>query len=382
MSVDGRVSIDLVCDGGRVVEAIVMPPRPIALGPVVRGRPAREVVSVIGSLFSVCGIAQSAASVEAAEAALEIGTDRRTKQARRLLVFAETLREHLLRVGLDTASLAGEPADGKSAHGKTLRRAMALPQRLKQALFPGGNAFVPGVCVGMPGAEAAETAAEASYLTQSVVYEGEKPLGEMDRDAFAGWAMERSTVAARLIAPVLARGWAMIGHPETTNGGNGHFLKEASADTSCLARQAGAPLVRAFLSENGGAGLAARLAARLVEASKLPGQIAGELAALRDVADGSEVPTCEVFRDENGGRFATASAEAARGRLEHRIVLNDDRIADYAITAPTSIHFAESGIAARSLSALAASRREDLAVQADLLVRAIDPCVGYDVRFR
>lgn len=377
MSVDGRVSIDLVCDGGRVVEAIVMPPRPIALGPVVRGRPAREVVSVIGSLFSVCGIAQSAASVEAAEAALEIGTDRRTKQARRLLVLAETLREHLLRIGLDTASLAGEPADGK-----ILRRAMGLPQRLKQALFPGGDAFVPGVCVGMPGAEAAETAAEASYLTQSVVYEGEKPLGEMDRDAFAQWAMERSTVAARLIAPVLARDWAMIGHPETTDGGNGHLPKQASADTSCLARQAGAPLVRAFLSENGGAGLAARLAARLVEASKLPGQIAGGLAALRDVADGSEVPRCEVFRDENGGRCATAFAEAARGRLEHRIVLNDDRIADYDITAPTSIHFAKSGIAARSLSALAASRREDLAVQADLLVRAIDPCVGYDVRFR
>ncbi|ESW79700.1 hypothetical protein NKJ73_32620 [Mesorhizobium sp. M0074] len=377
MSVDGRVSIDLVCDGGRVMEAIVTPPRPVALGPIVRARPVTEVISAIGSLFSVCSIAQSAASVEAAEAALEIGTDRRTKQARRLLVLTETLREHLLRIGLDTASLAGEPADGK-----TLRRSMRLPQRLKQALFPGGNAFVPGVCVGIPGADAAETAAEASHLTQSVVYEGEKPLGEMDRDAFAQWAMERGTIAARLIAPVLARGWAMIGHPETTNGGNEHLPKETSADTSCLARQAGAPLVRAFLSENGGAGLAARLAARVVEASTLPAQIAGGLAALRDVAEGSEVPTREVFRDENGGRSATAFAEAARGRLEHRIVLNDDRIADYAITAPTSIHFAESGIAASSLSALAASRREDLAVQADLLVRAIDPCVGYDIRLR
>ncbi|NGO54496.1 hypothetical protein [Allomesorhizobium camelthorni] len=377
MSIDGRVSIDLVCDGGRLVKAIVVPPRPIALGPILRGRPATQAVSMIGLLFSVCGIAQSAASVEAVEAALEIGADRRTKQARRLLVLAETLREHLLRIGLDTASLAGEPADGK-----TLRRVVNLPLRLKQALFRGGNAFVPGVWAEMPGAEAAETATEASSLTQCVVYAGEKPLGEMDRDAFTEWAMEGSTVAARLLAPVLARGWALIGCPEMTTGGNGGLPKQASADTSCLARQAGAPLVRAFLSENGEAGLAARLAARVVEASKLPGQIAGGLAALRDVADGSDVPTSKVFRDENGGRFATASAEAARGRLEHRIVFKDDRIADYAITSPTSIHFGERGIAARSLSALAASSREDLALQADLLVRAIDPCVGYDVRVR
>jgi coenzyme F420-reducing hydrogenase alpha subunit len=82
------------------------------------------------------------------------------------------------------------------------------------------------------------------------------------------------------------------------------------------------------------------------------------------------------------GRSGTASAEAARGRLEHRIVLGaDGLVVAYAIAAPTSSHFGDGGIAARSLSALSARTREELAAQADLLIRTIDPCVGYEVRF-
>ena len=374
MSLDGRVSIDLVCEGGAVQQAVVTPPPPVELGPIVKGRPIADVVAAIGSLFSVCGMAQSAAGVEAAEAAMGIDAGRRTREARRLLVLAETLREHLLMIGLDHARLAGQPPDMKS-----LRRAMTLVPRLKHALFRYGDAFTPGSRVCMFGPEANEIAAEATALAHIMIHAGKAPLGDMDRYAFAAWAGGESTIAARLVTPILARDWAMAGCPKEPMG---DFHEGRLADTSCLARQGGEPLVRAFLSENGAAGLVARLAARFVEASRLPGQIAEGLAALQAARDGDDLAVpCQGSADAIGDRSGTGSAEAARGRVEHRVVLCDGRVADYAIAAPTSSHFAADGVAARSLAALAAATREDLATQADLLIRAIDPCVGYDVRF-
>ena len=374
MSLDGRVSIDLVCEGGSVLQAVVTPPPLVELGSIVKGRPVADAVAAIGSLFRVCGMAQSAAGVEAAEAALGINAGRRTREARRLLVLAETLREHLLMIGLDHARLAGKAPDTKS-----LRRAMTLPPRLKHALFPYGDAFMPGSRVCVFGPEAEEVAAEAAALARLMVHAGNAPLGEMDRYAFAAWAGEGSTIAARLAAPILARDWAMAGCPKEPAGDLG---EGRPTDTSCLARQSSEPLVRAFLSGKGEAGLAARLAARFVEASRLPGEIAEGLANLKSTRDGDEVAVnCQRSAEAADGCCGTASAEAARGRLEHRIVLRDGRGADYAIAAPTGSHFAANGVAARSLAALAAPTREDLANQADLLIRAIDPCVGYDVRF-
>jgi len=372
MSLDGSVVIDLACDGGKVLQARVAPPRPVPLGPIVQGRPVAQAIAAIGALFRVCGMAQSAASVEAAEAALGLTTDGRTRTARRLLVAAETLREHLLRIAFDDAFLHGGVQDTGS-----LRRIMALPARLKEALFPGADAFVPGIQAGVPGREVHEIADEADELTRAMVSGRGASLGEFDRDAFAAWACKGSTAAARLAAAVLARDWAMIGCPVATKREGG------LADTSCYARQGDAPLVRAFLSETGAAGLAARLAARFIETSKLSAEIAQGLNALQASTDGDDAAVSHhTSSGAVGSRSGTASAEAARGRLEHRVVLRDDGlVADYTITAPTSNHFGDGGIAARSLAVLSARTREELVAQADLLIRTIDPCVGYEVRF-
>jgi len=372
MSLDGSVVIDLACDGGRVLQARITPPRPVPLGPMVQGRPVGQVIATIGALFRVCGMAQSVAGVEAAEAALGLAVGGRTRLARRLLVGAETLREHLLRIAFDEAILAG----GKQDTG-SLRRIMGLPTRLKESLFPGADAFVPGRRAGIPGGEALEVAADAGESTRTMVSDRGAALGDLDRDGFAAWARAGSTVAARLAGVVLARDWAMIGCPAASEREGG------LADTSCYARQGDAPLVRAFLSETGEAGLAARLAARIVEASKLSGQIAEGLDALRADSD-SDDGTAARFTSADGGanRSGTASAEAARGRLEHRVVLDDDGlVADYAIAAPTTSHFGSGGIAARSLASLSARTREELAAQADLIIRTIDPCVDYQVTF-
>ncbi|MDG4882795.1 hypothetical protein [Mesorhizobium sp. WSM4884] len=400
MSLDGRVLIDLFCDGGAVFQARVQPARAVVLGPIVTDRSAAEAIAAVASLFSVCGMAQAAAGVEAVEAALGIDTDLPTETARRLLVLAETLREHLVRIGLDVQRLTDAAPEAA-----LLRRAMTLPVRLRKALFPDGDPFEPGARAGVPGSDADRIAAEAAELTCAMVHVEAGRLCEMNAAAFAAWASDRGTAAARLAYPILARGWAMIGCPKAK--GEGVKL-QALADTTCLARQAGEPLVRAFLSAEGEGGLGARLVARFVEAAKLPGEISAGLAVLRGSGThscglrGEGAPKDRMGGSENTEAWHSSSpasrrllpahgepnafsgigyAEAARGRLEHRVVLCEGRVVGYAVDAPTSSHFGENGIAERSLAALAAPSRAELALQADLLVRAIDPCVGYQVRF-
>jgi hypothetical protein len=73
-----------------------------------------------------------------------------------------------------------------------------------------------------------------------------------------------------------------------------------------------------------------------------------------------------------------ARVETARGGLVHRLALDGDQIVDYAITAPTDVHFAAGGDAARWLDGLRGLPQAEAEIQAARLVMAFDPCVPWD----
>ncbi|WP_144019249.1 nickel-dependent hydrogenase large subunit [Azospirillum baldaniorum] len=66
--------------------------------------------------------------------------------------------------------------------------------------------------------------------------------------------------------------------------------------------------------------------------------------------------------------------ETARGRLAHWLRLEDSRIADYRIAAPTEWNFAADGPLAQGLDGTATDAA--LAERTGLLVAALDPCVA------
>lgn len=76
--------------------------------------------------------------------------------------------------------------------------------------------------------------------------------------------------------------------------------------------------------------------------------------------------------------IGAARVETARGGLLHRLALDGDQIADYAITAPTDVHFAAGGDAARWLEGLRGLRQVEAEARAKRLVMAFDPCVPWD----
>ena len=117
--------------------------------------------------------------------------------------------------------------------------------------------------------------------------------------------------------------------------------------------------------------LLTRWIARLVELARIPGQ-------LRDLL--IELQRAENKPAQHPARFGIAQVEAARGKLIHRVVIKQQQVTEYQILAPTEWNFHPQGLIQQSLSQLKAKNNEELRLLSRLIINAIDPCVGYDLR--
>jgi Ni,Fe-hydrogenase I large subunit len=136
-------------------------------------------------------------------------------------------------------------------------------------------------------------------------------------------------------------------------------------ETGALARERSHPLVAAAASQ-WGHGVGARAVARLVELAQLVQVLAGNAQAPRRhgasrVADGTGM----------------SWVETARGLLVHRARVQDARIADYRIVAPTEWNFHPRGPFVRGALGLAPATPEALRLQANWIVASLDPCVAW-----
>ena len=141
-------------------------------------------------------------------------------------------------------------------------------------------------------------------------------------------------------------------------------------ETTVLSRQQAQLLVALLLAAHG-SGLLTRLAARLVETARLPGQMRALLD--RGAAGGGG-------KGVLGGGRGLAQVEAARGRLIHAVTVEGETVSGYRILAPTKWNFHPQGAVARALAGLDGSGDNALRRQAALLIEAVDPCVGYRLR--
>jgi uptake hydrogenase large subunit len=110
----------------------------------------------------------------------------------------------------------------------------------------------------------------------------------------------------------------------------------------------------------------------------LAGRIAARLGELSDWL----LETRGTLGTVSAACVATGSGEArvetARGTLVHRLSLAGDSVGDYLIIAPTDVHFAAGGDAARWLGGLRGLSKVVAEQQATRLVMAFDPCVPWD----
>ncbi len=391
MGVEGRLTIGLERRADGSGHARIVSSRPVGMTRSFAGKSVEDVIRTVPLLFSVCGMAQGTAAVEAAEQALGHDVSMPVRRARRLLVLAETMREHLLRIAADGSRLLGIPTAPE-----TTLQIMRTFDALRRAINPERRALEVGASLPCdlplidPAIEAARSVIEDIVTGEPI----ERFAARTDPDALSAWHGMCATAAQQLVDRVVVCGWTGSGCVETAflPGVGGSALASrlldgddveafarrptwggAPRETTALSRESETPMVRAF-APNRRHGLLSRLMARIVEVVSVPERM---VQIAKDTVP-DDFPGADLSASSPKPGRGIACVEAARGRLVHAVEVEDDRIARYAILAPTEWNFHPEGVAARGLAVIA-SGGDSVREQAHLFVAALDPCVAYDL---
>lgn len=333
---------------------VIRSQRPVHASRVLENRNVCEARRLVGQLFSMCRVAQSIAADEAIRQAQGRPTCRDAVARQELAL--ETAKEHLWRILVDWAAHLGEEPkldELRLSRLQNVTSADMLEVVLSELVF-GMNS--------------------EDWLAMDSV------------DAIVAWAERTPTVAARMIRSLHQRNWCAVGScrvpflPDTPARDWQSRLSSPSADafierpvwnkrpreTTPLSRNQDAAPVRAA-QEMYGRGLLARQVALLAELANTP-----SLFAARSDDDA-------VKAEPLPGSTGISQVDAARGRLVHRVVLKGDRVSRWQIIAPTEWNFHPSGVLAKSLAVIPNGDSSEMTEQANLLVRAVDPCVDFKV---
>jgi coenzyme F420-reducing hydrogenase alpha subunit len=334
VSPEGYLDILLKIADQRVKAVEILNQRPLQAANLLIGKSPTEAHALIPRLFSLCGTAQSLAGLSALEDAAGIVPDAGQQAHRASLLAAETAREHAMRIFIDWPRLINESPDAVSL--KRLRAAIAAHDRgLAEALLEDGLGGDP--CLD-PISWADRGASPPARLLRRILDLdlkdfGVSPLKPLPR-------MDIKKLAKRLDEEV-----NFTLHPDW----NGEVY-----ETGAFSRHPGA-----------NNGLLTRFIAQLTELRQ----------AIAMLAPGEEKVSSPP--EPNSGQ-GIALVEAARGRLVHRVIIKEGKIAAWRILAPTEWNFHPNGAFARGL--LGAKLDADLAFKAEMLAVAIDPCVAVKIR--
>jgi hypothetical protein len=394
VEIEGGLLFKLHRQHERVGQVEVHSQRPLQAVNIFHGKPVAEVVRTLPLLYHVCGVAQASAAAAACEQAMAVAPSEASRLAREMLVWMETAREHLWRILLDWTERLGEEKDKVAI--TSLQH--YLPQ-LKTALFPGGDAFSPGARTAVNADAIRDLVGDLQQQLETQVFA--MPLGQwlaMDTmEDLQHWLATTDSVAAKMLKQVAGmeqgeeRQSSVACLPALDEGALHQCLTREDADdfvaqplwqgkayeSTALCRQQQQPLVAALLHSEGN-GVMTRMIARLAELAAIPAKLDELLQRLLSLPSlGTEV---EAERPNvMGTGVGLAQVEAARGRLVHRLELEQGLVRRYQILAPTEWNFHPQGIAAELLRQLPARDEQELKRQADLLINAIDPCVRYQI---
>jgi hypothetical protein len=325
--------------------------------------------------------------VEALEQATGESAPPEIVHARRAIVLAEIAREHLWRIELDWSAYLGT-----APRKATLAAAADFMGQFRKGLFPNGDMFEPGGgrLNEIPD-EALEQVENLEDLLRRDIFSQppEKWLALGTEEQLDYWARGSAFSAAGMLTRVTEEGLSGLGRAEVSGlpllsvdalekrfraTDAEAFIEQPTwqgnaMETTAYTRQIKHPLLR-NLGERHGNGLKPRLTARLIELGKIPGR-------LRSVMHGGGFLTAGCGSSAPG--TGISQLEASRGRLIHRVELDEGVVKRYRILAPTEWNFHRNGILVRGLTAIEADSIKALKRNTGLLVSAIDPCVGYSL---
>jgi coenzyme F420-reducing hydrogenase alpha subunit len=364
--IEGQININVIRQHFKVEEVRIASSRHLHAAKLLVGKTPEQALAIVPLLFNICGIAHSY------NARKVLGLDNRANDnLNKLLVLAETLKEHLLRIFLDTPKLLSIKNNNTN-----LPFIIQITSNLKKHILKEGNNQRP----------INQFIDQIDEYIQKHVFELhiKQWLNISDTKALFNWSQQSNTIAAVTINIIGINNWQHQGHckinglPELKpleilkklkDSNNEDFIafprwNNQPHETTPLTRQLENPLIQNVLEKYQG-GLLVRWLARLVEIAKIPEK-------MRNLLNENSKNIVHNFN-------SIAQVEAARGRLIHKADIKDNIVQSYQIVAPTEWNFHPDGLIADSLQNINTQSTEEYTKIAHLLINSIDPCVGYQL---
>lgn len=329
--IGGRIVVRLKISDGVVSDVLICSTRPMHAADIFIGYGADKVAELIGSVYSLCGKAQSIAALAALENAMDISVSPAQTAARDALRLAEMLGQAMMRTCLGWPRLLG-----LELHPQMVRQFLQAEGLLERHLMGGQGWKTPGGVALNPDRQAAS----------AVVQDLQGNIAEI---------LAPNGLAEVLQAALKARNLQ----------GFGALASGMQPEGGALSRNCSAPDVCEKV-ERYGAGLSARLAAGFVDLQALGDELAKVVQAVA-----IDAPIDVNGRNGEG----EATVETVRGPLHHRVQLKDGIVKSMQINAPTEVNFRPDGPIAQGLRGVDATDDAALEQAAELHVLAIDPCV-------
>ena len=360
MSVEGVVHLSARLAAGRISGVRVAADRPLVAQRLFAGKTPAEALRLVPNLYSVCGKSQAVVAAAALDAALGHAPRPAIHHRRERELAAETLAEHAFRLLLDWPKLCGAAGD------------VVLLSRMRSLL------------ASAPVSEASWGAARDALvgMTESRLLGTELDpwLEQFSASEWLDWARSGHTDCGRTLAALSSLPeWAAPETPPLTRPQHSVFVEQMArpalaspafsarpeldgqpAECGALARCQAQPAVRDLARRD-------RIMARAFS------RVAEFALVLRADSTVGRLETAVLGPGEGA-----AIGEMARGVLLHAVRLDGDRIADYAIVAPTEWNFHPQGALYRELEGRPARSARAARRALDFAAATLDPCVALE----
>jgi Ni,Fe-hydrogenase I large subunit len=384
----GKLHITLSVSAQKGQRVAITSTRPLHTSRLFIGKTPEQTLTTLPLLFNVCAVAQSFAAHTALSQALAVDENPAATRARQLLLKVEIIREHSwwLLINRDKAKLSPF---------------IPLLNQFKKALFENGNAFSLNSQLHIDHAQLDKL---ITQLENSVndLFAGQRQdcLALQTIDDLKIGLNNNTSIPALLLHDIIENNDQNLGRtelnllPTLDNHQLHQYLSQHNAadfsrtpswqgqcyETSCLNRQQHQPLIACLLQQHSNS-VFTRLVSRLLELASLPDSLRQHSLSLETGRGSvhSGIHLLERGNDEHN-QTGLAQIQASRGLLIHNVALKSGIISHYQIIAPTEWNFQPNAIATLSLQQLTVANKIQLQQQAAILINAIDPCVGFDLR--
>ncbi len=385
MSIAGELNITLNTSDTHNTRCQISSSRPLQASHVFTGKTIDQTLTMIPLLFNICSKAQAVTAVRAIESAKQTPATPQIESTREALIALESLREQALRVAMDwptfikvapESPLLSHIAMGISKIMKSLETSQSLKYLASSSKTLSSEAQ------GITKAQNLQWKTFSETISNGIFGSSTTTWLASDLDE---WANQEQTQAASFIHWLSQKTWKNAGESTITElpaiddsallnvllAEQHQFTSQPVWKNQChelswfTHQQHNKQNLIAKSKALKGNGIFSRMVARLVE-------IANLITVLDDFFIHHETLTAP-----KSSAKGLAYSHAARGRLSHYINVENNTVKKLLILAPTEWNFHPQGVTKDSLCNLQADNERDLRQQAELLIHAIDPCVGY-----